>query len=174
MKRKGLMLLDALMALLLLSALAALMAPLAGSWLTALEMGTARTKLSETGLFAMDFMVEKIRNNRRAMAKEVNGDSYDYAAITDNGTDGTYRFFVDREKLKIQLYNDTIQPITGEHTGPEGDVFLPGEGHLFRQEGGGPVRISFTMHRQMKGRDLDFETSVIPYADFYEKGKVYE
>lgn len=59
MKRKGLMLLDALMALLLLSALAALMAPLAGSWLTALEMGTARTKLSETGLFAMDFMVEK-------------------------------------------------------------------------------------------------------------------
>lgn len=64
------------------------------------------------------------------MAKAVNGDSYDYAAITDNGTDGTYRFFVDREKLKIQLYNDTIQPITGEHTGPEGDVFLPGEGHL--------------------------------------------
>lgn len=39
MKRKGLMLLDALMALLLLSALAALMAPLAGSWLTALKWG---------------------------------------------------------------------------------------------------------------------------------------
>ncbi|WP_299143310.1 hypothetical protein [uncultured Dialister sp.] len=174
MKRKGLMLLDALMALLLLSVLSVMMAPLAGSWLTALEMGTVRTKLSETGLSAMDFMVEKIRNNRRIMTKAVNGDSYDYVAITDKGTDGTYRFFVDREKLKIQLYNDTIQPITGEHTGPEGYAFRPGEGNLFRQIESGPVRISFTMHQQIKGTDMDFETSVIPYADFYEKGKAYE
>lgn len=174
MRRKGMLLLDGLMALFLLSALAVMMAPLAGEWFSAMERGRVGTKLSETGLFAMDFMVEKIRNNRKTMAGVVKGDRYDYQAVTGEGTDGTYRFFVDREKLKLQLYNDSIQPITGEYTGPEAYAFLPGKKSLFHQEGGGPVAISFTMHHQMKRLDRDFETSVIPYADFYEKGKVYE
>lgn len=174
MRRKGMLLLDALMALFLLSALAVMMAPLAGEWFSAMERSRVGTKLSETGLFAMDFMVEKIRNNRKTMAGVVKEDRYDYQAVTDQGTDGTYRFFVDREKLKLQLYNDSIQPITGEYTGPEAYAFLPGKKSLFHQEGGGPVVISFTMHHQMKRMDRDFETSVIPYADFYGKGKVYE
>lgn len=174
MRRKGMLLLDALMALFLLSALAVMMAPLAGEWFSAMERGRVGTKLSETGLFAMDFMVEKIRNNRKPMAGVVKENRYDYQAVTDQGTDGTYRFFVDREKLKLQLYNDSIQPITGEYTGPEAYAFLPGKKSLFHQEGGGPVVISFTMHHQMKRMDRDFETSVIPYADFYGKGKVYE
>lgn len=174
MRRKGMLLLDGLMALFVLSALAVMMAPLAGEWFSAMERGRVGTKLSETGLFAMDFMVEKIRNNRKPMAGVVKENRYDYQAFTGEGIDDTYRFFVDREKLKLQLYNDTIQPVTGEYTGPEAYAFLPGEPSLFHQEGGGPVVISFTMHHQMKRLDRDFETSVIPYADFYGKGKVYE
>lgn len=174
MRRKGMLLMDALMALFLLSALAVMMAPLAGEWFSAMERGRVGTKLSETGLFAMDFMVEKIRNNRKPMAEVVIGNRYDYRAFKENGEEGTYRFFVDREKLKLQLYNDTIQPVTGEYTGPEAYAFLPAKPSLFHQEGGGPVVISFTMHHQMKRLDRDFETSVIPYADFYGKGKVYE
>ena len=174
MRRKGMLLLDALMALFLLSALAVMMAPLAGEWFSAMERSRVGTKLSETGLFAMDFMVEKIRNNRKPMAGVVKENRYDYQAVTDQGTDGTYRFFVDQEKLKLQLYNDSIQPITGEYTGPEAYAFLPGKKSLFQQEGGGPVVISFTMHHQMKRMDRDFETSVIPYSDFYGKGKAYE
>lgn len=174
MRRKGMLLLDALMALFLLSALAVMMAPLAGEWFSAMERSRVGAKLSETGLFAMDFMVEKIRNNRKTMAGVVKGNRYDYQAVTGEGIDDTYRFFVDREKLKLQLYNDTIQPVTGEYTGPEAYAFLPGKKSLFHQEGGGPVVISFTMHHQMKRMDRDFETSVIPYADFYGKGKVYE
>lgn len=174
MRRKGMLLLDALMALFLLSALAVMMAPLAREWFSAMERSRVGTKLSETGLFAMDFMVEKIRNNRKPMAGGVKENRYDYQAVTGEGTDGTYRFFVDQEKLKLQLYNDSIQPITGEYTGPEAYAFLPGKKSLFHQEGGGPVVISFTMHHQMKRMDRDFETSVIPYADFYGKGKVYE
>lgn len=174
MRRKGMLLLDGLMALFLLSALAVMMVPLAGEWFSAMERSRVGTKLSETGLFAMDFMVEKIRNNRKTMAGVVKGNRYDYQAVTGEGIDDTYRFFVDREKLKLQLYNDTIQPVTGEYTGPEAYAFLPGKKSLFHQEGGGPVVISFTMHHQMKRMDRDFETSVIPYADFYGKGKVYE
>ena len=81
---------------------------------------------------------------------------------------------MDREKLKLQLYNDNVQPLTGEYTGPEAYAFLPGRPSLFRQVEGGPVTISFTMHHQMMGMDRDFETSVIPYAEFYKKGEVYE
>ena len=174
MRRKGMLLMDALMALFVLSALAVMMAPLAGEWFSAMERGRVGTKLSETGLFAMDFMVEKIRNNRHSAAGGVRGNSYDYRDFTARGTEGTYRFFVDREKLKLQLYNGNIQPLTGEYTGPEAYAFLPGRPSLFRQAEGGPVTISFTMHHQMKRLDRDFETSVIPYADFYGKGKVYE
>lgn len=180
MRRKGVILLDGLMALFLISALAMMVLPLAGAWFSALERGRTGTKLSETGLFAMDFMVEKIRNNRHSAAGGVRGNSYDYRDFTARGTEetyrfeGIYRFFVDREKLKLQLYNDNIQPLTGEYTGPEAYAFLPGRPSLFRQAEGGPVTISFTMHHQMMGMDRDFETSVIPYADFYKKGEVYE
>lgn len=50
MRRKGVILLDGLMALFLISALAMMVLPLAGSWLSALERGRTGTKLSETGL----------------------------------------------------------------------------------------------------------------------------
>ena len=174
MRRKGVILLDGLMALFLISALVMMVLPLAGSWLSALERGRTGTKLSETGLFAMDFMVEKIRNNRIRADGGVRGNGYNYQAFTAGGGEGTYRFFVDREKLKLQLPNDSTQPVTGEYTGLEVYAFLPGQPSLFRQVEGGPVTISFTMHHQMMGMDRDFETSVIPYADFYKKGEVYE
>lgn len=174
MRRKGVILLDGLMALFLISALAVMVLPLAGSWLSALERGRTGTKLSETGLFAMDFMVEKIRNNRSRAGDGVRGNRYDYQAFTYGGGEGTYSFFVDREKLKLQPPKGNVQPLTGEYTGPEAYAFLPGRPSLFRQAEGGPVTISFTMHHQMMGMDRDFETSVIPYADFYKKGEVYE
>lgn len=173
--RKGIILLEALLALLLLSTLAAGVFPLAGTWMAAFHKGTIRSRMEETGLFAMDFMVEKIRNNRRSAAESgVRGNRYDYTALTESGRDGTYRFFVDREKLKIELYNGLVQPVTGEQTGAEEIAFQPGRESLFRQEAEGPVRISFTLHHQMSRIDREYETSIIPYADFYQKGKVYE
>ena len=105
MRRKGVILLDGLMALFLISALAMMVLPLAGSWLSALERGRTGTKLSETGLFAMDFMVEKIRNNRSRAVGVVRGNRYDYQAFTAGGDEGTYSFFVDREKLSLLPVN---------------------------------------------------------------------
>lgn len=67
-KRKGLFLLEALLALLILASLAAALFPLAGQAAKAEILASVRGKLGNQGLFAMDFMVEKIRNNRRSMA----------------------------------------------------------------------------------------------------------
>lgn len=106
----------------------------------------------------------------------VHGNRYDYRAPTGQGTIGTYRLFEDQEKLKVQLYNDVIQPITGDRGGSvEEYVFRhPEGGHLFEQADNGPVTISFTLARPIGRESLDFETAVIPYADFYGKGKTYE
>ena len=176
-KRKGLFLLEALLALLILASLAAALFPLAGQAAKAEILASVRGKLGNQGLFAMDFMVEKIRNNRRAMVLGgVQGNRYDYRAPTGQGTIGTYRLFEDQEKLKVQLYNDVIQPITGDRGGSvEEYVFRhPEGGHLFEQADNGPVTISFTLARPIGRESLDFETAVIPYADFYGKGKTYE
>lgn len=176
-KRKGLFLLEALLALLILASLAAALFPLAGQAAKAEILASVRGKLGNQGLFAMDFMVEKIRNNRRSMVHGgVHGNRYDYRAPTGQGTIGTYRLFEDQEKLKVQLYNDVIQPITGDRGGSvEEYVFRhPEGGHLFEQADNGPVTISFTLARPIGRESLDFETAVIPYADFYGKGKIYE
>lgn len=176
-RRKGLFLLEALLALLILASLAAALFPLAGQVAQAEILSSVRGKLGNQGLFAMDFMVEKIRNNRRTMAKGgVHGNRYDYLAPTAQGTMGTYRLFEDQEKLKIQLYNDVVQPITGDRGGSvEEYVFRHLEGgHLFEQSDGGPVTISFTLARPIGREFVDFETAVIPYADFYGKGEIYE
>lgn len=135
-KRKGLFLLEALLALLILASLAAALFPLAGQAAKAEILASVRGKLENQGLFAMDFMVEKIRNNRRAMVLGgVHGNRYDYRAPTGQGTIGTYRLFEDQEKLKVQLYNDVVQPITGDRGGSvEEYVFRhPEGGHLFEQ-----------------------------------------
>ena len=176
-KRKGLFLLEALLALLILASLAAALFPLAGHVAEAEMLASVRGKLGSQGLFAMDFMVEKIRNNRRIMASGgVHGNRYDYRAMTENGTLGTYQFFEDQDKLKILLYNGVVQPVTGDRGGHvEEYVFRhPEGGRLFEQTDGGPVTISFTLARPIGRESVDFETAVIPYADFYGKGKNYE
>ena len=58
-KRKGLFLLEALLALLILASLAAALFPLAGQAAKAEILASVRGKLGNQGLFAMDFMVEK-------------------------------------------------------------------------------------------------------------------
>lgn len=173
-KRKGFLFLEALAALLLMSALAAALFPLAGQASSTLVTGEIRGRMGETGLFALDLMVEKIRNNRRPMPSSgVRGSSYGWYGLNEYGREAPYIFYEDGEKLKIQLYNDMVQPITGG--GLEEADFESREGSpLFRQEAGGPVHISFRLHRQLDRMQVDYETSVIPYADFYRKGKVYE
>lgn len=173
MKRKGFLLLEALMALLLISGLAISVFPLAGRLSGALILGGFKGRMGETGLFAMDFMTEKVRNTEKPSISPVN-ERFTYSVRNEEDV-LSYRLYLDRQKLKVLLYNGHVEPITGEETGSTEEIpVIAGKDGLFRRQGKGPLHMSFSLLRPVEGIRSDFETSILPYADFYEKGKVYE
>lgn len=176
MKRKGFLLLEALMALLLISGLAISVFPLAGRLSGALILGGFKGRMGETGLFAMDFMTEKVRNTEKPSISPVN-ERFTYSVRNGEDVEDVlaYRLYLDRQKLKVLLYNGHVEPITGEETGSTEEIpVIAGKDGLFRRQGKGPLHMSFSLLRPVEGIRSDFETSILPYADFYEKRKVYE
>ena len=154
MKRKGFILMEVLLALLLLSALAVAVFPMLGQ-----TMGAAvfmrRGRAVNEAVFAADFMMEKIRNNLRGSAAQMSGNVYRYEAYiwVKDGKDkkkkvrAPYSFFVEGEKLKVRLHNGMSEPVTGENTGStEMTAFLPPEeGSVFQVQPKGLVNVSFRM-----------------------------
>lgn len=175
MKRKGFLLLEALAALFLISALAVSVFPLAGRMAGLLLLDETRGQMGETGLFAMDFMTEKIRNTKKTDTLPSGTSSFTCYAKNEYGAVSPYRFSLHQEKLKVVLYNGLVEPVTGEQSGDSEKIpMTEGERGLFRRQGNGPLHLSFTLTEKNQGQERDFETSILPYADFYEKGKIYE
>lgn len=172
MKRKGFLLLEALIALLLMAGLAVAVFPVAGNLGRAILEGRLFGDMGETALFAMDFMTEKLRNDLTPMAKPVSGSRHVYYDWDEYSRKKPYIFYVEDEKLKVEIYNGVRQPVTGAERGDESVDFIDGD-PLFRQDHHGPLHIRFILHHR-KGKEREYETSIIPYADFYRKGKVYE
>ena len=138
-KRKGFLLLEALTALLLLSALAISVFPLAGRMAGASFLGSLRAEMGETGLFAMDFMTEKIRNSMNPSVSPVSGDRFTYYAKNACGDPAPYELMLNQEKIKVELYNGLVQPVTGEKSGSGERIPLSaGEEGLFRRQPGRP------------------------------------
>ena len=86
----------------------------------------------------------------------------------------TYRFFLDQEKLKLDVYGRTTEPVTGTTSGKEEYALTCEEGPLFVKNGEGPLAISFSILHRPSGEMMDFRTSLLSYADFYRKGQRYE
>lgn len=173
-KRKGFLLLEALTALLLLSALAISVFPLAGRMAGASFLGSLRAEMGETGLFAMDFMTEKIRNSMNPSVSPVSGDRFTYYVKKGNRL-VPYELMLNQEKIKVELYNGLVQPVTGEKSGSGERIPLSaGEEGLFRRQPGRPVHISFILSQKDGEESIVYETSILPYADFYRKGQAYE
>lgn len=173
MKRKGFLLLEALIALLLIAAAASAVFPVAGNIGRAILSGRLFGDMGETALFAMDFMTEKIRNDLTPSEKPViQGNRFDYHDWNEYNQQSRYTLYLEDEKLKVELYNGVRQPVTGGERGDESIAFQAGS-PLFYQEGGGPLHIHFILHHR-KEKEREYETSILSYADFYRKGKVYE
>ena len=80
MKRKGFIFMEVLLALLLLSALAAAVFPILGQTAGAMAFMDRRRRAVNEAVFAADFMIEKIRNNLRESAAQMSGNVYRYEA----------------------------------------------------------------------------------------------
>lgn len=177
MKRRGYILLEALIALFLLASLSAALYPFAAEAVRTVDLMTKRSRIAGEGLYAMDFMTEQLRNAlNRGEASSISGDTYSYEAYNQSGEEKTktYRFFLDQEKLKLDVYGMTTQPVTGTTSGKEEYALTCEEGPLFVKNGEGSLAISFSILHRPSGETMDFRTSLLSYADFYRKGQRYE
>ena len=177
MKRRGYILLEALIALFLIASLSAVLYPFAAEAVRAVDLMAKRSRIAGEGLYAMDFMTEQLRNAlKRGTDVSISGNAYSYEAYSWSGEakTKTYRFFLDQEKLKLDVYGMTTQPVTGTTSGKEEYALTCEEGPLFAKKAEGSLAISFSMVHRPSGETIDFRTSLLSYADFYRKGQRYE
>ncbi len=176
MRRKGFLLMEILLALLILSSLAAVVFPFMAQALHATDFLTNRSRSAGQALFAADFMMEKIRNNlKRAEAPaESNVYPYDAYVWVKKGSKRvkeqvTYRFFVESEKLKLRLHNGLSEPVTGETLGDtEFIAFEPDkQGTVFKTYPHGLVQIRYSLWNRRTRHGYGVETAILPYSDFY-------
>lgn len=149
MKRRGYILLEALIALFLIASLSAALYPFAAEAVRAADLMAKRSRIAGEGLYAMDFMTEQLRNAlKRETASSISGDTYSYYAYNQSGEEKKYRFFLDQEKLKLDVYGMTTEPVTGTTSGKEEYALTCEEGPLFVKSGEGSLAISFSLlHR---------------------------
>lgn len=120
MKRRGYILLEALIALFLIASLSAVLYPFAAEAVRAVDLMAKRSWIAGEGLYALDFMTEQLRNAlKRETASSISGDTYSYEAYNQSDEAKTYRFFLDQEKLKLDVYGMTTEPVTGTTSGKE-------------------------------------------------------
>lgn len=171
MKRRGYILLEALIALFLIASLSAVLYPFAAEAVRAVDLMAKRSRIAGEGLYAMDFMTEQLRNAlKRETASSISGNTYSYAAYNQSGEVKTYRFFLDQEKLKLDVYGMTTEPVTGTTSGKEEYALTCEEGPLFVKNGEGSLAISFLiLHRSSGGNDgFPHEPSLV--CRFLQKG----
>lgn len=171
--RKGYFLLDGLLGLLILSLLSAALFPFAAAALSCMERLTHRTRLYSEGAYAMDFMMERLRNDLNAgSTKSISSDTYAFKAYNQSGIASTYKFYVENEKLKLLLYSGSSEPVTGVTSGKEAYALRRiDDAPVFAREGRAPLETGFEMHHQLSGENADFFSAILPYADFYKKGE---
>lgn len=170
-KRKGYFLLDGLLGLLMIAALSAALFPFAAAALDCVDRLTHRGRLYSEGMYAMDFMVEKLRNDLNEGSAAISADAFSYKDYNQSGVASTYKLYVDAEKLKLLLYTGSSEPVTGTTSGKEAYAFREiDKAPVFRRSAG-PLEIGFQMHHQMSGEDADFHTAILSYTHFYRKGE---
>ncbi len=177
MKRKGFILMEVLLALLLLSALAAAVFPILGQTVGAVVFMERRGRAVNEAVFAADFMIEKIRNNLREQTAQMSGNVYRYEAYiwVKDGKDkkkkvrAPYSFFVEGEKLKVRLHNGMSEPVTGENTGStEMTAFSRRKKDpYFKCSRKGWCNVSFRMESRNPKEVYAVKTAILPYRDFY-------
>lgn len=86
MKRRGYILLEALIALFLIASLSAMLYPFAAEAVRAVDLMAKRSRIAGEGLYAMDFMTEQLRNAlERGETSSISGDAYSYYAYNQSG-----------------------------------------------------------------------------------------
>ena len=129
MKRRGIILFELLLYILLMSVAAAVLLPAVGRMMRTLDILHNSVEMTEQAVFSMDFMTEKIRNTLGRTENSRRGNTFEYRAYNEYKKNAPYRFMIKDEKLKVVLYNGKSQPVTGKTSERKEEIaFKPPEG----------------------------------------------
>lgn len=144
------------------------------SWVRTVLFGEhflmSRGRAVEQGLWATDFMGEKIRNNLRCKTGGYEGNRYAYDDWVRKGQKRTirnYELLWSRHEFRVLLYTGITQPITGGDDVGKIQVYLLDGRPVFHVSEHGLVRIAFGMGGKDETDLYEMRTAVLPYHDFY-------
>lgn len=169
-KRKGWLLLEALVSLSLLAVMAGAAFPAVTQIVKNLVFLEQRLYLQEDGLFAADYMTDKIRwtLERTEGTEQKTGTTYPIVAYNEDGDPADYFFMAEDKKWKLRLYTGIKQPLTGDNDKEPAYAVEEGERPYFTVEPGGLVRISYQMKAKSSKLMRGVDTAVLPLYDYFE------
>lgn len=184
MKRRGFLMLEALLALTILAAVCAAAFPMLGRVADMLEGIDSGLAAEEEGFFAYGYMAGKIRHSlQRSGTEGSSADEYKYKEYDQDDVIRTYTLLVDRKAWKIKRHTGAKQPITGDDAasplysvyrfGSTKEALTAGEKY-FKSEPGGLVRVSYVMRRLTPLAEYEVRTAVLPLYDYFLVGENYE
>lgn len=177
MRRRGFLMTEALLALGILSLVAAGAFPLIGRVGDVVTTVQRQLRCMEDAIFSAQYVTEAVRFAlaRTTATGTTTGNSYSFKRESDNYGIQTFGFSVSGSILRFNVYRAGAQPLTGDtENDPEYIVRHGEKTSYFTTHPGGLLEISYHVHRQETGETFDVETAVLPIYDFLLVGDYFE
>lgn len=174
MKRKGFILWEALMGLLLISCVVAATLPLVHGGIAYVDRKSRDHLQEDVVMEVWSSVTERLRNSLTDDRSEVSGNRVNFTWYDQNGNERSFAFLVSDRKLKLLLYTGMTESITGEEADGFAGYYLYPKDRFFTRNHLGLVTISYKVVRGNNDWTVEAETSILPYATYYQKGAIYE
>ena len=173
-QRKGLIAFEWLVSLGIISIFIVAMTPFITTTMQAAYHLSRRIEDTSGSLFAVDFMVEKIRNTlySKKSYEEKYSNTFNYYEQLRTGENKKYTFLYHYGKVDVKLYNGRTQPLIGGVGGIESPTFVESTS-FFHTYPNGLVEISAIFGDKEGTFKRDVHTAIFPYVEYYKKGKIW-
>lgn len=175
--RRGILMLEAVIALALLSMMAGALFPMISHVSRVLTDCTVKLHLQEEAVFSVNFMTDRIRRSLERSSPSLvgPGDMYYYYDYDQNGNSKEFGFAKERNAWYLLLYDHKgKQPITGDAGSASAYRVEEGMQSYFIGHKGGLVELSYQMKHEPGKDHFPVETAVLPLRDYFQQGEWYE
>lgn len=175
--RRGILMLEAVIALTLLSMMAGALFPMISHVSRVLSDVAVKLHLQEEAVFSANFMTDRIRRSLERSSPTLSGpgDTYYYYDYDQNGTSKEFGFAKERNAWYLLLYDHKgKQPITGDAGSGAAYRVEKGTQSYFIGHKGGLVELSYQMKHEPSQAYFPVETAVLPLCDYFQQGEFYE
>ena len=176
MRRRGFLMIEALLALGIMTLVCAGVFPLLGKTAHIAADLSHRIRCRDDGAFGAEYVTEAVRFARaRSTNTEITeSDSYSFKRKSSKYGIQTYGFSAANGVLRFRVYEGGAQPLVGESESTKAYTVGVGEKNsYFTAYSGGLLRVSFRVNHT-DGETFSAETAVLPLCDFLKMGEYFE